>query len=333
MARNETRSWSHGRRFPEEREDFGLNQSAPQSDGLDSSSTALGESHLTATVVVCTRYRPALLRSCLEGVKALIHVPDEVIVVDNTGGDRDTETVAREFGCIYAIEPKQGLSRARNRGLAESRSDVVAYLDDDSTPHLHWLGFMIEPFNDPEVTTVTGRIVTPESQGGDGVRLPSRSLCNKDPEWFGIATFGGLGLGSNMAFRREACAGQKLFDERLGRGAPFEVAEENYAFAFLLSKGYTAVYLPDAIVFHPSPASRGIRQNARNAIAFSMFLFSEFPGHRLDLLRFLYRRFRHRPLAWPRDTPNPGEIITSGWRVLIAASFSAALLFLRVRKS
>ena len=310
-----------------------MNQLSRRSNGLDVSPTVFGESHLTATVVVCTRYRPVPLRKCLEGLMALKHTPDEIIVIDNTEGDRDTEAVTREFGVIYAVEPTQGLSRARNRGLAESRSDVVAYLDDDATPHEDWLGFMLEPFNDPKVTTVTGRIITPESLVDDSVRLSSRSLCNKDPEWFGIATFGGLGLGSNMAFRRNACAGQKIFDERLGRGAPFEVAEENYAFAFLLSKGYTAVYLPHAIVFHSTPVSRGIRQDARNAIAFSMFLFSEFPGHRLELLRFLYRRFRHKPLAWPRDTPNPGEIITSGWRVLIAASFSAALLFLRFRKT
>jgi hypothetical protein len=217
--------------------------------------------------------------------------------------------------------------------MLESHSEIVAYLDDDSTPEVHWLGHILEPFKDPKVTTVTGRIVTPESQIDPGVRLSTRSLSNKDKEWFGIAAFGGLGLGSNMAFRKDACAGQRIFDERLGRGAPFEVAEENYAFAFLLSKGYTAVYLPYAIVFHSSPSPREIRFEARNSIAFSMVLFSEFPGRRLDLFRFLYRRFQRKPLAWPRDTPDPGQIITSGWRVLIAAGFSAAVLFLRTKKS
>lgn len=274
-----------------------------------------------------------LLRKCLQGISLLEHAPDEVIVVDNTIGDKETEAVAREFGAVYAIEPRQGLSRARNRGLAESHSEVVAYLDDDATPDVRWLGLMLDPFNDPQVTTVTGRIITPQSRVDGSTRLSSRSLCNKDPEWFGIATYGGFGLGSNMAFRRAACAGKKIFDERLGRGAPFEIAEENYAFAFLLSQGYIAVYLPDAIVFHPSRHTPDIKQEARNSIVFSMVLFSEFPGQRLDLLRFLYRRLRRRPLAWPRDTPDPGEIITSGWRVLIAASFSAALLFLRTRRT
>jgi cellulose synthase/poly-beta-1,6-N-acetylglucosamine synthase-like glycosyltransferase len=273
------------------------------------------------------------LRKCLEGISGLEHAPDEVIVVDNSAGDPETEAVAREFGAVYAVEPMQGLSRARNRGLADSHSEIVAFLDDDATPDVHWLGFMLEPFRDPQVTTVTGRNITPESSLQNGAKLTTRSLCNKDPEWFGTATFGGLGLGCNMAFRKQACAGQTIFDERLGRGAPFEIAEENYAFVLLLSQGYTAVFRPDAIVYHLSQNPFDIQHEARNSIAFSMLLFSEFPGHRLDLLRFLYKRLRRKPLIWPRDSPDPGEIITSGWRVLLAASVRAAFLFLRTKKT
>jgi O-antigen biosynthesis protein len=305
---------------------------ARQSIGLDPPRTACGETLLRATIVVCTRNRPASLRRCLEGISGLERAPDEVIVVDNTPGDRETRATAEEFGAVYSIEPNLGLSRARNRGLAESHSEIVAYLDDDATPDVQWLGMMLEPFKDPKVTTVTGRIITPQSRVAKGATHVTRLLCNKDPEWFGIATFGGLGLGSNMAFRRQACVGQQIFDERLGRGAPFEIAEENYAFAFLLSQGYTAVYLPDAVVFHPAGNPPDIRKEARNSIAFSMLLFSRFPGHRIELIRFLYRRFRRKPLTWPRESPDPGEIITSGWRVLMSAFFSAAWLFIKNRK-
>lgn len=201
-----------------------MSQLARQSKGLDPRATTRDESHLTASVVVCTRNRPGSLRNCLQGIAGLEHPPDEVIVVDNTSGDHETEACAKDFGAIYMVEPNQGLSRARNRGLAESHFEIVAYLDDDATPDVHWLGTIIQPFKDPQVTTVTGRIITPESKVRANALQEPRSLSNKDPEWFGIATFGGLGLGSNMAFRREACIGKKLFDERLGRGAPFEIA-------------------------------------------------------------------------------------------------------------
>lgn len=292
----------------------------------------LEESDLTATVVVCTRHRPALLGKCLEGIALLERKPDEVLVVDNTSGDRETEAVARAFSATYTVEPILGASRARNRGLAESRSEIVAYLDDDATPDAHWLGNLLQPFKDPQVAAVAGRVVTPQAQTQNSGRETARFLTNKDPQWFEIAGFGGLALASNMAFRRRTCAGQTVFDERLGRGAPFQIGEEHYAFALMLSRGYTAGYLPEAVVFHPTPTHSGVKQEARNSIAYTLLMFSEFPDSRLDLLRFLFHRMRRKPLTWPRDAPDPGEIITSGWRVLLAASLDGALLFFRTRK-
>jgi glycosyltransferase involved in cell wall biosynthesis len=290
------------------------------------------ESDLTATIVICTRNRPTLLRKCLEGIAHLERTPDQVIVVDNTSGDKETETVARGFAAVYTVEPIRGLSRARNRGMSESNSEIVAYLDDDAVPDERWLGNLLGPFKDPQVAAVTGRIVTPQSPAENSTSQVVRFLSSKDPKWFEIVTFGGFGLGSNMAFRRKTCADQRVFDERLGRGAPFQIAEENCALAFLLSHGYTAVYLPDAIVFHPSLKPLKIAQEARNRIAYWMLLFSEFPDRRLELLRFLFRRMRRKRLTWPRNAPDPGEIITSGWRVLLAASLGAVLLFFRTRK-
>jgi glycosyltransferase involved in cell wall biosynthesis len=308
-----------------------LKPSARHTIGIDLSPSC-EEKLLTASVIVCTRNRPVSLRSCLEGLARLDHPPDEVIVVDNTPGDDETKTVAEDFGARYLIEAKPGLSRARNCGMAASRSEVVVYLDDDAIPDVQWLGRLLEPFNDPQVGLVTGRIVRSGAQQIDRPNQPARTLSKKDPEWFEIATFGGLGLGSNMAFRKSVGDSGAIFDERLGRGAPFEIAEENYAFALVLSKGDTAVFLPDAIVFHPPGKPSDIKQEARNLIAFSMLLLAEFPDRRSDLIKFLYRRIRRKPLTWPRDSPDPGEIITSGWSILFSASFSAAILFFKTPK-
>ena len=72
-------------------------------------------SERTVTVVICTRNRPADLQRCLEAIAHLERGPDEVIVVDNTSGDKETEAVARDFGAVYIVESAVGLSRARNR--------------------------------------------------------------------------------------------------------------------------------------------------------------------------------------------------------------------------
>ena len=286
------------------------------------------EAVLTVTVVICSRNRPALLRECLRAVSRLDPRSDEVLVVDNSPGDKDTEDAAIEFGARYTIEAVTGLSRARNRGLAESNTDIVAYLDDDAIPERDWLGVLLAPFEDESLAASTGRVVIPDS---DHQLRISRTLSNADPEWFEIATFGGMGLGSNMAFRKNACP-QPTFDVRLGRGAPFEIGEESYALARLLSKNYRAVYQPTAIVFHPPLSRDTIEHEARNAIAYWLLLFMEFPEQRTSLVRFLIRRLRHKPLNWVRDPQEPGEIVNSGWRVLLKAGFQALWLFLRTPK-
>jgi glycosyltransferase involved in cell wall biosynthesis len=287
---------------------------------------------LTVSIVICTRNRPALLKRCLATVSRLTLKPDEVIVIDNSDGDFKTELVAREFSAQYAIERIPGLSRARNRGLAECKTDIVAYLDDDSEPDVGWLEMILAPFHEEQIAVSTGKTFPLEWCGEANRDVSPRLLSNRDPHWFEIATFGGLGIGCNMALRRAACLGWKVFDERLGRGAPFHIGEETCAFAHLLSRGYSAIYLPSAIVYHRQSSWRCIELEARSSIAYWWLLFSEFPNQRLNLLRFLFQRLLRKRLNWPREMQDPGKIISSGWRVYMKASIGGTLLFLRTKK-
>ena len=262
----------------------------------------------------------------------MVPAADEILVVDNSAGDPVTEQLAREHGARYVVERQLGLSRARNRAVTESSSEVVAFLDDDAVPEQNWLESLLQPFADPRVGVVTGRIVTPDSTALRPDQMSTRPFSNRDPDWFIAACFGGLGLGSNMALRKSACKGLTIFDVRLGRGAPFQIAEENYAFARLLSLGHTAVHVPKAVVYHPPFHRSPIEEEVRNSITYWLLLFSQFPGHRMDLLRFVVRRMRRQKLTWPRDSQDPGDIINSSWRVKIKAAVTGLILFLRSRK-
>lgn len=286
---------------------------------------------IKTSVIICTRFRSNELRKCLLKVAALAQKPDEIIIVDNSEGDNETEKLAREFSAVYVIERNVGLSCARNRGLAECNSEIVAYLDDDASPEEHWLERIREPFSDPRVAVVTGAAIDPN----DAIKYPLQSelsvLDKSKSQWFEMAAFGGLGIGTNMALRKSACMA-KLFDERLGRGAPFHGMEEHMAFARLISQGYRAVYSPFAVVYHTSQHPLVANREARTQFAYSMLLYSEFPDRRRDLLDFLFRRMRHKPLTWARNTPDPGIVVSSSWSVLIRGIFSGALLYLRTSR-
>lgn len=122
-------------------------------------------------VVICTRRRPALLTRCLSAVSRLDPAPSQVIVVDNSEGDKDTKEVARKFGAHYVVEPKAGLNRARKRGLAESETEEVAFLDDDAVPATNWLATRVASSAQKKSTGSTGKVLNIDSVTHD---LPSK---------------------------------------------------------------------------------------------------------------------------------------------------------------
>lgn len=291
----------------------------------------------TASVVICTRHRPAMLQHCLEHLSESTHVPDEILVVDNSSGDEQTQRLAEAFGARYIVEGTSGLSAARNRSLLESRCDVVAFLDDDSIPESTWLERLLIPFMDDRVAAVAGEIIgfapgDSYTSGRPMGLVATRYVTRNTPRWFEMASFGGIGTGCNMAFRKRACHRDEFFDQRLGRGAPFRIAEENCAFATVLAEGYAAVVLPDVRVYHPEK-EMDVALEATSRVAYWMLLFFKFPENRLDLVRFLIRRVFSRRLPWRLGSQNANSIVSSSWKLKARAIWAGARLYYRERNS
>jgi glycosyltransferase involved in cell wall biosynthesis len=84
------------------------------------------------TLIIPTFNRRDLLQETLASVAAQTQAPDELIVVDD-GSTDGTAEMAAEQGATVVREPAGGLgpARARQRGLDESSTELVAFLDSD----------------------------------------------------------------------------------------------------------------------------------------------------------------------------------------------------------
>jgi len=269
---------------------------------------------LSCSVVIPTSGRPEELDRCLAAV-AIQDYPDfDVIVVDNTEGDPETERVARKWKARYVKELKKGLCRARNRGALVSSADIIAYLDDDSVPETGWLTGLAAEFNDPQVMAVGGKTVPlrveTESEKlfakvrGDAYNRPSPLVVDRDtPYWFEICGFGGIGAGCNMAIRRTAFEVWPGFHERTDRGTPVYGGGEQHAFFSLVDRGFRVSYTPHALVQHPFPPTmetlrrRYLRDLTASTAFFTMMLFEE-AGHRRKTLRYLWEAIRGKERTW-----------------------------------
>nr|MDT0665241.1 glycosyltransferase family A protein [Micromonospora sp. DSM 115978] len=135
------------------------------------SSLAPSGSPVAVTVVVCTRDRAQRLRDCLESLAECQYPLLDVVVVDNAASDDSTRlafdaVVGLDQRFRYVAEPRAGLSRARNRGLAEATGDVVAFTDDDVKVDSRWVDGLARGFGRrADVGCVTGLVVARELDG------------------------------------------------------------------------------------------------------------------------------------------------------------------------
>jgi glycosyltransferase involved in cell wall biosynthesis len=266
--------------------------------------SAGGDAAPQITVVVCTRDRAGALDGCLEALGAQRYPCFEVLVVDNASTGDETRLVAERHGVRYVREARPGLDWARNRGLAESTTSIVAFTDDDARPEADWLAGLARGFASPDVLAVTGLVLPAELTtaaqilfedvyGGMGKGFEQRVFTRRgrsmgyQPEHHGV--------GCNMAFRREEILALGGFDPALDVGTVTGGGGDLDAFQRLMEADGVIVYRPDAVVRHIHRRSFGAlrRQLFDNGRAYSSLLFAALLRARgLERLRVVVRYWR-----------------------------------------
>jgi glycosyltransferase involved in cell wall biosynthesis len=220
------------------------------------------------TVVVCTRDRPEALARCLASLVVQDYGRYQVMVVDNaptTDGARQVVAgFESQLAVRYVKEPLPGLSRARNRAVSESTTEVLAWLDDDEVADPWWVTQLASEFSrDPTVGAVCGSMppavlespaqIWFELWNGDMKGLAFRrhvfSLETMDRR-DAVYPLPPFGSGGNMALRRKLISDLGGFDEALGAGSPAMAVEDTLAFSEILLSGSKLVYQPSAVIHH-----------------------------------------------------------------------------------
>jgi glycosyltransferase involved in cell wall biosynthesis len=220
------------------------------------------------TVVVCTRERPGALARCLDSLLAQQYPGFRVLVVDNAPETEATAEVVRgaqRRGPVdYLVEPKAGLSFARNAAVAATAGQILAWIDDDEVADPNWLAEIARALADhPEADVISGVIVPAELETdaqlwfeqfgghskGRGFRpdVFSPETADRQSPLYPLPPFG---TGANMTFRPGVIEKIGGFDTALGAGTPAMGSEDTLAFTQVLVGGGTIVYQPSAVTRH-----------------------------------------------------------------------------------
>jgi glucosyl-dolichyl phosphate glucuronosyltransferase len=216
-------------------------------------------------VLICayTLDRLDVLSQAIESVRGQSSPAHEIVLCV----DHSPELLAeaqRRWPDVRLVENReeQGLSGARNSGVAECSGDVIAFLDDDAVAAPDWLERLGEAYRDPSVL------------GAGGTVRPA--WVESKPSWFPPefdwvvgCTHSGMPrereavrnlVGANMSFRRAALEEVGAFRHELGRVGTIPAGCEETDLCIRVGQRWPEaqiLYDPAAVVNHFVPPSRG----------------------------------------------------------------------------
>jgi glycosyltransferase involved in cell wall biosynthesis len=222
------------------------------------------------SVVLCTWNRADVLPQALDGLAAqeARGTRYELLLVDNNSTDATRQVIESFIGrcpvpARYLFEAKQGLSHARNAGIASARGALVAFTDDDVFVSPDWVFSLKRAFDDfPQAAFIGGKVLPvwrgsmpkwmdPSHAGlavqdyGNEVRVlsdPANRVCL---------------IGANLACRRELFDQIGLFAPELQRVKDSVGSMEDDEFeGRAISAGKLGVYDPRIVIKVSVPEDR-----------------------------------------------------------------------------
>lgn len=213
----------------------------------------------TVSVVIPVRNGKTVIDECLDSLREQTYpnADFEVVVVDDESTDdtaelleaqgRDWEAAGDAPALRVVRQSWGGAGVARNRGVAESRGDIVLFTDADCAPTADWVEVMVAPLADPEVAAVAGGYLT--KQGSLVARL-AQAEFEQRYRFIEQHSDVDFAFTHSAAVRREAFLAIGGFDERMPNNA--DDLELSYR---LIDAGYRIKFERHGLVYHRHPAT------------------------------------------------------------------------------
>jgi glucosyl-dolichyl phosphate glucuronosyltransferase len=222
------------------------------------------KSNSEISIIICTYNREKILPVALNALTMQTLSPNlfEILIINNNSTD-GTEEISKNFistnpglDIKYFVEKEKGLSAARNRGIKESSSPLVVFIDDDAEVAENYLETALDFFkSNHEISAIGGKIIPVYED-------------DKEPEWlsknlWGLVTKVDYGEevrnypvskyppGCSMVFRKKVFETVGMFNTNL-----YLRSEDKYIFRQLEKYHKSFLYYPKLVLKHHIDNSR-----------------------------------------------------------------------------
>jgi len=211
------------------------------------------------TVLVCTFRRQHLLGQLLKELdrqqtESLFEY--SVTIVDNDVLQSARETVlqfqkASSLDITYCVEPEQNIALARNKALANSTGDFLAFIDDDEFPANDWLLRLYETCKECKVDGVLGPVI-PHFEAAPPAWITRGKFCDRPSHETGFTIDWTEGRTGNLLLKRDILTDiEPVFRAEFGSGG-----EDRNLFRRLIGQGRTFIWCNEAKVYESVPPVR-----------------------------------------------------------------------------
>jgi GT2 family glycosyltransferase len=182
------------------------------------------------SAVICTRNRPDKICHAVDSVLANDYENFELTVIDQSTNDQtEVALQARIEGdprLRYLHVDEAGLSKAYNRAIRATPSEIIAFTDDDCVVPPDWITRIVTAFeSEPEGDILYGPVLPAASDRRDADLTPFLRIG--EPEKLSRRDgFRVVGMGANFATRRRLFDRIGVFDEVLGGGGPLRSSQD-----------------------------------------------------------------------------------------------------------
>lgn len=216
------------------------------------------------SVIVCTYNREKYILRNLESFinQTADYSEFEVIIINNNSPD-NTDQICRHFiknnpkiQTTYVIEKNQGHTFARNRGINESNSKILAFIDDDAFIRPEYCENIIKFFSQhPMVDIIGGKIIPVYESGKEPNWMSPYLLTLMAAQDYGdqVKEFNKnkFPIGANMIYRSSVFDKIGLFNTELGRrGDGLEGGDEKDLIHRFRQTDGLIYYVPNVVVDH-----------------------------------------------------------------------------------
>lgn len=168
----------------------------------------------------------------------------EVIVVDNGSRESPASVIAPWPQVILGFEAEPGPGPARNRGVALSHAQILAFTDADVLFDKEWMAQLLRRFEDPRTQIIGGDVRVFAADPENPAPAEAYEQVFAFPQRRYIEKLG-FSVGANLAMRRE------VFDA-VGPFVGISVAEDTEWGQRATQAGYRTIYAPEVLVHHPA---------------------------------------------------------------------------------